>query len=147
MTEATVATRKVLTTEEKIAQLVARIAKDTASLEALQNAGAVAAAFANVTAGDVVEFTLGRAETKRQLRGSVIARGEVDGKDVVKVIAGEGLSTAVYQIEVSKLDAVNPEAKAAEPVAEAVDPVDDSIDDLLGNVSAETEANLNAVVL
>lgn len=143
MTEVTVATRRVLTTEEKIAQLEARIAKDTVTLEALRNAGAIAAAFANVAAGDVVVFTLGRAETKRQLKGSVLARGEVDGKDVVKVIAGEGLSTAVYQVEVAKLDAVNPPAEEAAPVDQ--DQAD--VDALLEGVSPETEAALNAVVL
>ncbi|WYW03881.1 hypothetical protein SaviPeeda_00013 [Pseudomonas phage vB_PpuP-SaviPeeda] len=142
MTEATVATRKVLTSVEKIAQLEARIAADTAKLAELQAEVANKAAFENVGAGDVVVFTLGRAETKRTLKGSVIARGEVDGKDVVKVIAGEGLATAVYQVKVSELDAVNPVAEAAvelDPLAE---------DDLLSsNVSAETEAALNAVVL
>ncbi|WYW03068.1 hypothetical protein Luutsna6_00012 [Pseudomonas phage vB_PpuP-Luutsna-6] len=143
MTEATVATRKVLTSVEKIAQLEARIAADTAKLAELQAEVANKAAFENVGAGDVVVFTLGRAETKRTLKGSVIARGEVDGKDVVKVIAGEGLATAVYQVKVSELDAVNPVAEAAvesDPLAEE--------DDLLSsNVSAETEAALNAVVL
>ncbi|WYW02929.1 hypothetical protein ErraM_00009 [Pseudomonas phage vB_PpuP-ErraM] len=142
MTEATVATRKVLTSVEKIAQLEARIAADTAKLAELQAEVANKAAFENVGAGDVVVFTLGRAETKRTLKGSVIARGEVDGKDVVKVIAGEGLATAVYQVKVSELDAVNPVAEASvesDPLAE---------DDLLSsNVSAETEAALNAVVL
>ncbi|WYW03929.1 hypothetical protein Villemi_00013 [Pseudomonas phage vB_PpuP-Villemi] len=143
MTEATVATRKVLTSVEKIAQLEARIAADTAKLAELQAEVANKAAFENVGAGDVVVFTLGRAETKRTLKGSVIARGEVDGKDVVKVIAGEGLATAVYQVKVSELDAVNPVAEAtveSDPLAEE--------DDLLSsNVSAETEAALNAVVL
>jgi NAD(P)-dependent dehydrogenase (short-subunit alcohol dehydrogenase family) len=144
MTEVTVATRRVLTTEEKIAQLQARIAKDTAALDVLVNGATIAAAFANVTAGDVVVFTLGRAETKRQLKGTVIARGEVDGKDVVRVLAGEGLSTMVYQVKVSDLDAVNP---VEEPAPEAAPAEDDSIDDLLSNVSAEVEANLNAVQL
>lgn len=141
MTEATVATRKVLTVAEKIAQLQARIAADTAKLAELESAEAAKAAFANVGAGDTVVFTLGRAETKRTLTGSVIARGEVDGKDVVKVIAGEGLDTAVYQVKVSDLDSVNPVSEPA-PVAE-----EESIDDLLSSVSPETEANLNAVQL
>lgn len=149
MTEATVATRRVLTTEEKIAQLQARIAKDTQALHDLQNAEQIKAAFASVGAGDVVVFTLGRAETKRTLKGSVIARGEVDGKDVVKVIAGEGLNTAVYQVEVSKLDAVNPDAGEPEVASQVSDVAsdDNAIDDLLSSVSAETEANLNAVQL
>lgn len=168
MTEATVATRRVLTTEEKIAKLQARIAKDTAALASLQNAESVAAAFANVKAGDLVTFVLGRAETKRTLSGSVIARGDVDGKDVVKVIAGVGLETAVYQVEVSKLASVggtpgDQYTDVSQPAP--TDPVGDNtetsqlsnedahvvdnneIDDLLSDVSAETEANLNAVQL
>ncbi len=147
MTEATVATRRVLTTEEKIAQLQARIAKDTAALAVLVNGAAVSAAFANVTAGDVVVFTLGRAETKRQLKGSVIARGEVDGKDVVKVIAGEGLATAVYQIEVSKLDAVNPVAEEVQAEVSTDEEDQAAVDALLEGVSPATEAALDAVVL
>lgn len=139
MTEATVATRKVLTTAEKIAQLQARIEADTKKLAELVAAEAAKAAFTNVKAGDTVTFTMGRAETKRTLSGSVIARGEADGKDVVKVIAGEGLATAVYQVEVSKLDSVGG--------AQAEAPAEDNIDDLLSNVSPETEANLDAVQL
>lgn len=142
MTEVTVATRRVLTTEEKIAQLQARIAKDTAALDVLVNGAAIAAAFANVKAGDTVTFTLGRAETKRTLSGSVIARGEVDGKDVVKVIAGEGLATAVYQVEVSKLDSVGDA-----PVAEAAPAEVSEEEDILAGLSPEHEAELNAVVL
>lgn len=145
MTEVTVATRRVLTTEEKIAQLQARIAKDTAALNVLVNGAAVAAAFANVAAGDTVVFTLGRAETKRTLTGSVIARGEVDGKDVVKVIAGEGLATAVYQVKVADLDAVNPVAEEAVVDQDAQDQAD--VDALLEGVSPATEAALDAVQL
>ena len=144
MTEVTVAaTRKVLTTEEKIAQLQARIAKDTAALDVLVNGAAIAAAFANVKAGDTVTFTLGRAETKRTLSGSVIARGDADGKDVVKVIAGEGLATAVYQVEVSKLDSVG----AVVPVVEEAASVVSEEDDILSGLSPEHEAALDAVVL
>ena len=143
MTEQTAAARKVLTTAEKIAQLQARIDADTKKLAELVFAEAAKAAFTNVKAGDIVTFTLGRAETKRTLTGSVLARGEADGKDVVKVIAGEGLATAVYQVEVSKLDSVGPDQEATK--AEA--PAEDNIDDLLSNVSPETEANLDAVQL
>lgn len=118
-----VAARKVLTLAEKIVRAEATLAKAKSDLFALTAQRDAEAAFANVAAGDTVAFTLGRAETKRTLKGSVIARGDVDGADSVKVIAGEGLATAVYLVKVSALDAVNPPAEqpAEEPVAEAAD--------------------------
>ena len=146
MTKVTVAaTRKVLTPAEQVAKfydLAASYLSKAKALEAKLNAEA---AFTNVGAGDTVTFTLGRAETKRQLTGSVIARGEVDGKDVVKVIAGEGLNTAVYQIAVAALDSVG--VQVAEPVVQTAEQEQAEVDDLLSGLSPETEANLNAVQL
>jgi len=139
------AQRKVLTPAEKIAQLEARIAKDTEALAELRKAEAAKAAFANVGAGDTVEFKVGRAETRRTLRGSVIARAVVDSVDVVQVIAGEGLDTAVYRVKVAELVSVNPPAEqpTEEPV---VDQDQADVDALLNNpLSAEVEASLNAV--
>lgn len=150
MTEQTNApvARKVLTAAEKIEQLKARIAKDTETLAELVAAEAAKEAFANVGAGDTVEFKVGRAETRRTLRGSVIARAVVDSVDVVQVIAGEGLDTAVYRVKVAELVSVN--APVAEPVAEqpadqdAQDQAD--VDALLNDpLSSEVEAALNAV--
>lgn len=131
MTEQTQATaRRVLTTAEKIEQLELRIAKDTQAVADLRAAETAKAAFANVGAGDTVEFKVGRADTRRTLRGSVLARAEVEGVDVVQVIAGEGLETAVYRVKVAELVSVN--APATEPAAEEpaeepaseVDPLD-----------------------
>lgn len=142
--------RRVLTTAEKIEQLEQRIAKDTKAVADLRAAEAAKAAFANVGAGDTVEFKVGRADTRRTLRGSVLARAEVEGVDVVQVIAGEGLDTAVYRVKVAELTAVNPTAEAAaEPAVEpAVDEDQAAVDALLNDpVSAEVEAALNAVQL
>lgn len=151
MAEVTVAaTRKVLTPAEQVKKFYDLSADYLSKAKALEAKLNAEAAFANVGAGDVVVFTLGRAETKRTLTGSVIARGEVDGKDVVKIIAGEGLNTAVYQVPVSQLDAVNP--ATAETAVEAgvlveVDQDQADVDALLAGLSPETEAALNAVQL
>lgn len=169
MTEVTVAaTRKVLTPAEQVKKFYDLSAEYLTKAKALEAKLAAESAFANVGAGDVVVFTLGRAETKRTLTGSVIARGEVDGKDVVKIIAGEGLNTAVYQVPVSQLDAVNPavcqganctvQAGSVEPHSEecaaehdaafgVVDQDQADVDALLAGLSPETEAALNAVQL
>lgn len=151
MTEQTQApaTRRVVTTDEKIAVLEARIAKDTQSLADLRAAASAAAAFANVGAGDSVSFKVGRAETRREITGQVIARGEVDGVDVVKVLTGTGIDTAVFQVKVSELTAVNPAAAASVEQAADQPSVDEdqaAVDDLLNNpLSADVEAALNAV--
>jgi hypothetical protein len=137
--------RKVLTRDEKIAAYYDQSAAALSKAKALEAERDAEQALANLAAGSTVEFDLGRAETKRTLRGSIIAIGEVDGKSVAKVISGEGLATAVYQVPVAGLRLPAPEA---EVVVEAEAPAgEDNIDDLLSNVSPETEAALNAVVL
>lgn len=142
----TVAARKALTLDEKIAKAQATLDKAKADLFSLTAQRDAAAAFANVAAGDTVVFTLGRAETKRTLTGSVIARGEVDGADSVKVIAGEGLNTAVYLVKVSALDAVNPVAVAAEePVAETV--AESGVEEAPVATEADVDAALAGVVI
>jgi hypothetical protein len=145
MTEVTVATRKTLTVAEQIAKFLDLSATYLSKAKALEAKVAAESAFTNVGAGDTVTFTLGRAETKRSLTGSVIARGEVDGKDVVKVIAGEGLATAVYQIAVSAIDSVGVPAVVEAVDQDAADQA--AVDDLLAGLSPETEAALNAVQL
>ena len=100
-----VAKRRVLTTAEKIAQLEERIKKDTAQLAALQGEAAADAALADVNAGYTVTFTLGRADTKRELTGKVLARGLINDKDSVKVLVGEGIDANVYSVAVSTLSA------------------------------------------
>lgn len=134
------AARRVLTTDEKIAALEARIAKDIQSLADLRDAVAIAAAFANVGAGDGVTFKVGRAETRREISGQVIARGEVDGVDVVKVLSGSGIDTAVYQVKVAELTGVISAAPADADEDQA------AVDALLNDpLSPEVEAALNSV--
>lgn len=136
-------TRRVLTTAEKIEQLTQRIAKDQATLAALQSEAAAAAALADVGAGYTVTFALGRAETKRELSGTVLARGLINDKDSVKVLVGEGIDANVYSVAVSTLSAaVAPGAVAevAEPVAEEAAPevapeAGSEVDDLLNGVN------------
>lgn len=150
MTEATVAPKKVLTTAEKIQKFYDLSAEYLSKAKALEAEVAAVAAFTNVGAGDIVTFNQGRAETLRTLTGSVLARGVVDGKDVVNVIAGEGLDTKIYQIKVSDLKSVNPDPEATpadDPKGVPTAAEDVNIDDLLSTVSPETEAALNAVQL
>lgn len=137
-----VATRKVLTRDEKIVQFYERSAEYLSKAKALEAERDAESKLANLGASDTVEFDLGRAETKRTLVGSIIAIGEVDGKQVAKVISGTGLDTAVYQIPVASLRLPAAQVEAAPEAGN-----DENIDDLLSNVSPETEAALNAVVL
>lgn len=138
------AARKVLTRDEKIEQYESKAAEFLTKANELRREAEAEQALANLGAGATVEFDLGRAETKRTLVGSIIAIGEADGKRVAKVISGEGLATAVYQVPVSGLRLPSEKAEAVESEAPAED---DNIDDLLSNVSPETEAALNDVVL
>lgn len=149
MTEQTQATapRKV-SLAEKIERLTNDIAVKQGQLRDLVRQQEAEAAFASVGTGDVVEFKVGRADTRRTLRGSVLARAEVEGVDVVQVIAGEGLDTAVYRVKVAELTAVNPVPEETDAAAAAVDEDQAAVDALLNDpVSAEVEAALNAVQL
>lgn len=141
------ATRKVLTRDEKIAQFYEKSADYLTKAKALEAERDAEAKLANLSAGDTVEFDLGRAATFRTLIGSIVAVGEVEGKQVAKILSGSGLETAVYQLPVSALRLPAPAEEVVESAADPVNELDVGIDDLLSNVSPETEAALAAVVL
>lgn len=100
----------------QIATIEARIAKDTASLADLKRAQAAAALMADVGQGFTVTFKAGRAETRREVTGVVLGRGEVKGVDCVRVQSGEGFDIELHTVKVAELLAV--EAPGADPEQE-----------------------------
>lgn len=90
----------------QITVLETRIAKDTASLADLKRAQAAAALMADVGAGFTVTFKAGRAETRREVTGVVLGRGEVKGVDSVRVQSGEGFDIELHTVKVAELLAV-----------------------------------------
>lgn len=98
----------------QITVLETRIAKDTASLADLKRAQAAAALMADVGQGFTVTFKAGRAETRREVTGLVLGRGEVKGVDSVRVQSGEGFDIELHTVKVAELLAV--EAPGADPV-------------------------------
>lgn len=116
----------------QIATIEARIAKDTASLADLKRAQAAAALMADVGQGFTVTFKAGRAETRREVTGLVLGRGEVKGVDSVRVQSGEGFDIELHTVKVAELLAV--EAPGADP-AEAIEPSTPAAsDDILAEV-------------
>lgn len=118
----------------QITVLETRIAKDTASLADLKRAQAAAALMADVGKDFTVSFKVGRAETRREVTGLVLGRGEVKGVDCVRVQSGEGFDIELHTIKVAELLAV--EAPGADP-AEATEPStvatsDDILAEVLG---------------
>lgn len=111
----------------QIATIEARIAKDTASLADLKRAQAAAALMADVGQGFTVTFKAGRAETRREVTGVVLGRGEVKGVDSVRVQSGEGFDIELHTVKVAELLAV--EAPGADPLG-----------DLLGATTPEANA-------
>jgi len=119
----------------QITVLETRIAKDTASLADLKRAVAAAALMADVGQGFTVSFKVGRAETRREVTGVVLGRGEVKGVDSVRVQSGEGFDIELHTIKVAELlTVVAPGQLATGTEAEqAQDPVPAS-DDILAEV-------------
>ncbi len=117
---------EVKTVAEQVADLRARAAALVAKADELEAREANAARLAGVAVGDQVSFKQGRAETRRDVTGQVLFRGEVDGVDVVRALVGEGASVAIVQVKVADLlTAFSPAPEASEdaqPVAEATDP-------------------------
>lgn len=110
------------TIAEQVAALRERAASLISKANELEAKEANAAALASVGVGYTVSFKQGRAETRRDVSGQVLFRGEVDGVDVVRVITGEGASVAIVQVKVSDLLSASAPAEAApEPQAEATD--------------------------
>lgn len=100
----------------QILVLETRIAKDTASLADLKRAQAAAALMADVGQGFTVSFKVGRAETRREVVGLVLGRGEVKGVDSVRVQSGEGFDIELHTVKVAELlTVVAPGAERAVP--------------------------------
>lgn len=112
-----------------ISTLEARIAKDTAKLAELIAKRDGAALFANVGAGNVVTFKVGRAETRREVEATVLGRGEVNGHDSIRAVVGEGFEQEIFTVKVSDLLSVKAEFQESGSAAQAT-----SNDDILREV-------------
>lgn len=125
--------------QDTIATLRTRIAADTLKVQELEAQLAVAANLANVGAGFVVTFKVGRADTRRTVEGVVQGRGIVKDVDTVRVQVGEGFDTELFNVKVNELlsakaPGVADEAADLTPVDEAAPAVGASDDDLLNSV-------------
>lgn len=120
----------------QIATIEARIAKDTASLAELVRAQAASALMADVGQGFTVSFKVGRAETRREVTGLVLGRGEVKGVDSVRVQSGEGFDIELHTVKVAELLAVEApgavEEAAQSPEPRAAAGADDILAEVLG---------------
>lgn len=89
-------TAAIIVINEKIAKLEAQRTQ-------LQNQRDNAELIASVGKDFVVTFKVGRAETRRELEGVVLGRGEVKGVDCVRVQTGEGFDLEVHTVKVAEL--------------------------------------------
>ncbi len=120
-----------------IAVIEARIAADTNKLAELKLALAAEGLVAEVGPNYIVEFKVGRAETRRTVEGVVLGRGAVKEVDSVRVTVGEGLEAELYTVPVGQLLAIRKPSQ--EEVAEAVGTLEASgqseSDDLLSEIN------------
>lgn len=120
----------------QITVLETRIAKDTASLADLKRAQAAAALMADVGQGFTVSFKVGRADTRREVVGVVLGRGEVKGVDSVRVQSGEGFDIELHTIKVAELLTVVAPGQLATGTEfeQSQDPAPAGDDDILAEV-------------
>lgn len=125
--------------ESRIALIVARVEKDQAELVDLRGQLAAAALVDDVAAGWSVSFKAGRAETRREVVGVVLGRGDVKGADSVRVQVGEGLECELFTIKVAELTGITkPEAQQSEiavalgTAAAGQSEADELLNDLVG---------------
>ena len=122
--------------ESAIATLKTRIAADTIKLAELEKQLGSAALLDAVAAGFTVSFKVGRAETRREVVGTVTGRGLVKDVDSVRVEVGEGFDKELFTIKVAELlTVVEPGQLAtgteAEQQADPA-PTDEVLDGLVG---------------
>lgn len=94
------------------------VAAATTKLAELRAAADAYLLVAEVAPGYVVEFKIGRADTRRTVKGIVRGRGIVKDVDSVRAEVGEGFDLEVFTIPVSQLLSIT--KPGAEPVAEVV---------------------------
>lgn len=96
-----------------------QIAKLEAKLADLLKQEAAALLVEHVAAGFIVKFKIGRADTRREVQGEVLGRGEVKGVDSVRVSVGEGLEAQLFTVPVAQLtDIITDKADAVEAVGD-----------------------------
>lgn len=114
---------KIATAETKLAELKAQHAS-------LLEADAAAQAAANIQAGQVVRFSAGRGDKRAELEGKVLTVVETDSGKLLKVLAGEGAATKLYDVPSNK-------ATVAPADGEAVDGADIGKADVEAKVQEE----------
>jgi hypothetical protein len=117
----------------KIETLTARIAADTQTISELRAQLAAAGLVAEVTAGYVVTFKVGRADTRREVEGTVLGRAVVKDVDLVRCSVGEGLDTELFNVPVTQLLSIKAPgaAEAGEAELTSADPTG-ILDEVLG---------------
>ncbi|ANH51077.1 hypothetical protein FDH02_gp01 [Pseudomonas phage VSW-3] len=116
--------------ESRIALIEARVAKDQAELVELRGQLSAAALVNDVAQGWSVSFKVGRSDTRREVTGEVLGRGDVKGVDSVRVQVGSGLECELFTVKVADLTGISQPVKEPSEIAVA-----------LGNAAAgESEA-------
>lgn len=118
----------------RINVLATRIAKDNEELTNLQTKLASAELFANVGAGDIVTFKVGRADTRREVSAVVLGRGEVKGVDSVRAVEGEGFAQEIHTVKVAELLSVAKPSGEGDGSSSQV-PVGDEADAVLDSLN------------
>lgn len=97
------------------------VAAAQAKLADLVRLASSAALIDKIAAGWTVSFKVGRAETRREVSGTVRGRGLVKEVDSVRVEVGEGFDLEVFTIKVAELTGITePEAAPASELAVAL---------------------------
>lgn len=92
--------------QEQITKQEAIVAAAQEKLATLIKQASAAALFESVGPGYTVSFKVGRAETRREVTGTVRGRGLVKDVDSVRVEVGEGFDVEVWTVKVAELTGV-----------------------------------------
>ncbi len=113
--------KKIEAVATKIASLEAKLAELKASHASLLEADAAAQAAANIEAGQTVKFSAGRGEKREELEGKVLTVVETDSGKLLKVLAGEGAATKLYDVPSTKATVVTAGGTGEEGVLNSSD--------------------------
>lgn len=119
------------------------VAAATTKLAELRAAADAYLLVAEVAPGYVVEFKIGRADTRRTVKGIVRGRGIVKDVDSVRAEVGEGFDLEVFTIPVSQLLSIaKPGIDLSNVTPELDSPASDEQAGVLDAAQAESDALL-----
>lgn len=106
--------KKMQTLEDKLANAKKLVAKIEQEIK-------TAAIVNNVEVGDDVDFTFGRGDKKRSLKGEITAIKDTDTGKLVAIVTGEGFDLETFKVRVQEI--TENRTAATRPVADAANPL------------------------